>query len=151
MLRIKMNESELVELELRIKTTTEQKIWKRYVGMSMINKGVQRSLIAESLHVCQETVRNWIKIYHEGGLDGLAKLNYDERSSSKLDKHKKDMEGFVENNICCGYYQLQSFVNNVLGVDIGYDGVYKFSKKNLICDSGNRKKSHSKRLQKKIR
>jgi transposase len=52
------------------------RIHKRLSALLWLNKGYSAEEVADLLDVCPRTVRNWVTLFQEEGLDALCSLEY---------------------------------------------------------------------------
>jgi transposase len=54
----------------------DARIHQRLLALLWLDKGYSRQEVADLLDVCARTVKNWIDLFHDGGLDALCSLEY---------------------------------------------------------------------------
>jgi transposase len=54
----------------------DARIHRRLSALLWLNKNYSVEQVADLLEVCQRTIRNWLSLYHEKGLDALCSLEY---------------------------------------------------------------------------
>ena len=54
----------------------DARIHKRLSALLWLNKGYSADEVAELLDVCPRTVRNWVALFREKGLEALCSLEY---------------------------------------------------------------------------
>jgi len=52
------------------------RIHNRLSALLWLNQGRSREDVAQLLGVCSRTVRNWVELYQDGGLEALRTLDY---------------------------------------------------------------------------
>jgi transposase len=72
MIRIRLSEAEVQELEARFRSTTDRKFRDRLQIVLLAHKGRKHQDIAADLCVNRRSVQRWLNAYCEGGLAGLA-------------------------------------------------------------------------------
>jgi transposase len=64
------------KIEKRRREAKAVRIHKRLSALLWLNKGYALGEVAELLAVCPRTIRNWIALLEEHGLDALCSLEY---------------------------------------------------------------------------
>jgi transposase len=64
------------KIEKRRRKEKDARIHKRLSALLWLNQGYSAEEVAQLLDVCPRTVRNWVALYREQGLDGLCSLAY---------------------------------------------------------------------------
>lgn len=84
--------------------------------------------LEESLPFNIRTIKDWMKMYRQGGLSQLLSFNQGGNRSAAIQGEVYDKLGAVlkdPNNQICSYQELQQYVAG-LGVEIKYKALYKF-------------------------
>jgi transposase len=124
----------LEELNAAMKNNTRD--WKklrRLKCIQMRNEGKTLAQITTKLEVSEDSVTRWCEQYLSEGVYGLCGFKYDGRRPSVLEQHKSILEKLVDDNTYGTYAEyFEAFKKMVGGVEIKWDGFYKFCKKNSI-------------------
>jgi transposase len=64
------------KIEKRRRKEKDARIHKRLSALLWLNQDYSVEEVAGLLDVCPRTVRNWVALYREQGLDGLCSLEY---------------------------------------------------------------------------
>lgn len=64
------------KIEKRRREQKDARIHQRLSALLWLNKGYSTDEVAELLDVCARTVRNWVGLFQEKGLDALCTLEY---------------------------------------------------------------------------
>ena len=137
--KIKLNEEQQHQLSLLMNGEPSSKIFKRYLFVHYLQLGYKKKEIAAMLDVCLNTISNWTKIFKNGGLEALSKLDYDGRRISVLEPIKQDIVDFVQQNDVYKIAQIQNFIKDDFDINVGCEWIGKFIKKNLILFSKKQK------------
>ena len=63
-------------IEKRRRSEKDVRIHQRLSALLWLNKGYSVTEVAELLEVCSRTVKNWLALFHQEGLEGLCSLEY---------------------------------------------------------------------------
>ena len=63
-------------VQKRRREAKDARIHRRLSALLWLNKGYSAEEVAELLDVCPRTVRNWVDLYQQEGLDALCSLEY---------------------------------------------------------------------------
>src|SRR3989338_3052765 len=85
--RIHLGDKGLKALNKAEKDIDKPQLLKRIQSIKLKNKQWKHAEIAEFFDIRIETVSQWIKVYHEGGIKKLLTWNYEGKKSSLLKKH----------------------------------------------------------------
>jgi transposase len=64
------------KIEKRRREQKDARIHQRLSALLWLNKGYRTDAVAELLDVCPRTVRDWVALFQEKGLDALCSLEY---------------------------------------------------------------------------
>jgi transposase len=64
------------KIEKRRREQKDARIHQRLSALLWLNKGYSTDEVAQLLDVCPRTVRNWVALFQEQGLDALCSLQY---------------------------------------------------------------------------
>ena len=76
-----------------------------------LDKGKSVPQVAEITFLDEQTVRNFVERYKNGGIDGLLKDEYDGRSFKLTPEQRKELERHLDENL---YMDCQGVINHVL-------------------------------------
>jgi transposase len=72
----KLETIERKRVEKRRRESKDSRIHRRLSALLWLDKGYGIEEVAELLDVCPRTIRNWLALYQQHGLDGLCSLEY---------------------------------------------------------------------------
>ena len=90
--KIFLGEAQVIELNKRLNSERDSKIWRRLKCIDLKQKGHKHKDIAQILDVTIDTITDWLFLFNEGGFEELCKLNYEGRRISMLEKYKVNIE-----------------------------------------------------------
>jgi transposase len=64
-------------IEKRRRNEKDARIHRRLSALLWLDKGYTPEDVADLLDVCPRTVRNWLALFHDQGLDALCSLQYE--------------------------------------------------------------------------
>lgn len=132
MYKLQLSENENKELQERLKSEKNNKIFRRLQCIHFKSLGFRHKEIAQALGVHVDTVTDWIKLYKSKGLDGLCKLSYEGRRVSKLDKVAEEMKKYIEENNVDKLSMLQDYLLEEHDIFVEHSWLYRYCKKNSI-------------------
>ena len=130
--KLELSTHNLKNLQIRLKTEKNNKIYRRLQCIHFKSIGFKHNLIASSIGVNIDTVTDWIKLYNTKGFTGLCHLEYEGRRSSKLDVVSADIKEYIKNNMIDKISQLQDYLLNTHNIFVEQSWLYRYCKKNSI-------------------
>ena len=127
--KITLSNEESNELENRISSERDSKIYKRLQCIKLKHQKYQNKEIAKICSVSSDTVTNWIKLYLEKGFKGLCYLDYDNRRKSKLESYKDIIINLVKERAITNVNKLKAILKNEYNLKVCRSWLYKYLKK----------------------
>lgn len=90
------------------------------------------ALIATLAGVSENTMREYFRLYTEGGLEKLKEVNF-YRPESELQAHLTSLEAYFQANPPASIKEAQSEIESLTGIKRSETQVREFLKKNSIC------------------
>jgi transposase len=90
------------------------------------------ALIAELGGVSENTMREYFRLYQEGGVEKLKEVTF-YRPESKLQAHITSLEAYFRDNPPASIKEAQSEIEALTGIKRSETQVREFLKKNSIC------------------
>ena len=90
------------------------------------------ALIATLAGVSENTMREYFRLYAEGGLEKLKEVNF-YRPESELQAHQTSLEAYFQANPPATVKEAQSEMESLTGIKRSETQVREFLKKNSIC------------------
>jgi transposase len=75
--QFKLETLERKKIEKFRRREKDARIHRRLSALLWLNKGYSPQQVADLLDVCERTVRNWVELYQQEGLDALCSLQYE--------------------------------------------------------------------------
>ena len=94
--------------------------------------GLPHALIATLANVSENTMREYFRLYQEGGLDKLKEVNF-YRPESELQEHLSSLESYFQANPPATIKEAQAEIEALTGIKRSESQVGEFLKKNSIC------------------
>ena len=140
------------ELQRLLKKEPNPKRKQRLQALFLIqsDQARSRSAIARLLIVHRHTVAAWLKLYEQGGLDGLLtiepptgkKSSLSDEALMELQERLSDPKGFAS------YGEIHSFLKERHQIKVGYFAVYKLVRYQLKAKPKSPRRSHLKKNRK---
>lgn len=89
-------------------------------------------LIAQLAGVSENTMREYFRLYAEGGVEKLKEINF-YRPESELQAHLTSVEAYFQANPPASIKEAQSEIESLTGIKRSETQVREFLKKNSIC------------------
>lgn len=94
--------------------------------------GLAHALIATLANVSENTMREYFRLYQEGGLERLKEVNF-YRPESELQGHLSSLESYFQTNPPATIKEAQAEIEALTGIKRSESQVGQFLKKNSIC------------------
>lgn len=132
MYQVKLTKAELKKLEQLKQQEKSKKIFRRLQCIQLRHEGRTNQEIADIVGSCEDTITNWINIYAENGLDGLAELNYAGRREIKITPHIAEIKQDLKENTIATLAELQAWLKEKYSLEIEASWLSRCLKKNSI-------------------
>ena len=103
-----------------------KKLSRRLLAISLRHFGYQVKEIALLVGASEKTVTKWIKLFLEGGFDGLLKLKYRSDKDSRLQPYKEVIIQFRKENPKARLVDLQTWLKTEHSVEVEYSWLYRY-------------------------
>lgn len=107
------------------------KIFERMLFVILKSKGYSSKVIADILSVSETTTFNWLRIFREGGLDALAKLNY-KGQPSKLNPYSAQLALELDERPVATLKEAQHRIEGMTGIKRSIPQVRAFMRRNKL-------------------
>lgn len=94
--------------------------------------GLSHAQIAQLAGVSENTVRDYFRLYAEGGVEKLKELNW-YQPGSELDEHIPSLEAYFRKHPPATVKEAQSKIEALTGIQRSETQVREFLKKNSVC------------------
>ena len=95
MLQLKFTEEEIKELDYQRYHHPHPRVQRKMEALLLKAKGLPHHQIADCVGVCENTLRDYLQQYCDGGIEGLKRLEF-YRPSSELEKHRESLEAYFK-------------------------------------------------------
>ncbi len=99
----------------------------RALAVLMRINGIKNEEIVKTLDICENTIRNYLQLFKNGGTNELEKLNF-YKPSGKLETHTKTLADYFEKNPPATVKRSIITIKKLTKVDIGETQARKFLK-----------------------
>ncbi|MFK7924243.1 MAG: transposase [Bacteroidia bacterium] len=124
--KIQLSTEETYVLADKMQEVKNKKLSRRLLAISLRHFGYQIKEISLIVGTSEKTVTNWIKLFLEGGFDGLLKLKYQKDKDSRLRPHKAKIEQYFEEHPRARLADLQSWLAEQHQVEVEYSWLYRY-------------------------
>ncbi|MEO0583034.1 MAG: helix-turn-helix domain-containing protein, partial [Bacteroidota bacterium] len=124
--RIKLSLDESYELADRMKVVKNRKQSRRLLALSLRHYGYKVKDIAPIIGTSEKTITQWMKLFIEGGFEGLLKMNYPERRGSKLEAYETAIQQKLIQNPQLKLADLQAWLKESHGLEVEYSWLYRY-------------------------
>jgi transposase len=97
MLHLSFNEADLKELHYQRYHHPHPRVQMKMEALLLKAKGLPHHQIAECVGISENTLRSYLKQYHQGGVEALKQLHF-YRPASQLQEHRQSLEEFFRVN-----------------------------------------------------
>jgi len=103
------------------------RVCQRMDALHMKSKGVSNQQICNILDICNNTLLGYFKMYNEGGVDELRKINFN-RPQSELVAYKDSIEKYFIEHPPCSISEAAAIIKELTGIERKETQVRKFLK-----------------------
>ncbi|MEO1806373.1 MAG: helix-turn-helix domain-containing protein [Bacteroidota bacterium] len=137
---IKLSLDESYELADRMKVIKNKKQSRRLLALSLRHYGYKVKDIAPIIGTSEKTITQWMKLFAEGGFEGLLKMNYPERRGSKLAAYESAIQQKLIQNPHLKLADIQMWLKESHGLEVEYSWLYRYLERKGMLEK--RKKSN---------
>lgn len=131
MIHIYLTPSQKLELDQRLKTEKNAKVWKRLLALKLKDQGKDHQEIAQVTQVTRDTITVWLKLFISGGFKQLTTLNY-LGTISKLEVYKEKIKKIVKEQQISKLADLQEQVRIKFDIEVEFSWFFRWCKKNYL-------------------
>ena len=129
--RIHLGDKGLKALNKAEKDIDKPQLLKRIQSIKLKNKQWKHAEIAEFFDIRIETVSQWIKVYHEGGIKKLLTWNYEGKKSIMMKKQQNKLKKRQEEKPFKNAKEAKAYIEKTFGIKWHLHWVQKLLKKNF--------------------
>jgi transposase len=130
--KIKLSKTQLKKLEQLMGNENNIRIQRRLQAIQMANQGLNYKQIAATLHVTDDTITDWIKLYEAKKLSGLCKLQFTGKRKSKINAYVDQIKQDVKDNAISTLAQMQALIKRKYAIEMEQSWLFRCCKKNSI-------------------
>jgi transposase len=128
MLQLKFTEEEIKELDYQRYHYPHPRVQRKMEALLLKAKGLPHHQIADCVGVCENTLRDYLQQYRDGGIEGLKRLDF-YRPSSELEKHRESLEAYFKEHPPASLPQARAIIEQITGIKRSTKQVGVFLKK----------------------
>ena len=128
MLQLKFTEEEIKELDYQRYHHPHPRVQRKMEALLLKAKGLPHHQIANCVGVCENTLRDYLQQYRDGGIEGLKHLDF-YRPSSELEKHRESLEAYFKEHPPASLPQAAAMIEQLTGIKRSAKQVGVFLKK----------------------
>ncbi len=107
-------------------------VQRRMEALWLKSHGLPHGQIAQLVGVSENTIRDYFRLYAEGGVEKLKELNWHQPGSA-LDEHILSLETYFREHPPATVKEAQSKIEGLTGIQRSETQVREFLKKNSVC------------------
>jgi transposase len=130
--KIDFTESIVAELEERLSTERDAKIYRRLLWLDLRRRGYSQKQIGDMIQVTPEQLTHWAKTFTAEGVKGLCHLRYEDRRPSKLAPYLESIRRHVQEAAVSTLGALQAWIQGEYGIYVEQSWLSRWVKKNSI-------------------
>ena len=130
--KVNLTTEETYILSDKMKETTNKKQSRRLLAISLRHFGYKIKDISLITGVSNKTVTTWIKMFLEGGFEGLLQLDYKPRFNSKLAPYQEEIRHYRQENPDALLADLQDWLKEKHGVEVEYSWLYRYIERHQL-------------------
>ena len=107
-------------------------VQRRMEALWLKSHDLPHAQIAQLVGVSENTLRDYLRLYDEGGVEKLKELHWHQPSSA-LDDHLVSLEAYFREHPPATIKEAQNKIVDLTGIQRSETQVREFLKKNLVC------------------
>lgn len=124
----KLSHSQREEMQRRYKRTSERRISERIHAILLLDSGRNLPEVADILTIHPKTIRRWIRIFVELGLDALCTLDYKGQDELLSPEQLSQLKAWLDDGLhSCA--EICAYVREHFGYDYSDSGMTKLLKR----------------------
>jgi transposase len=128
MLQLKFSEEEIKELDYQRYHHPHPRVQRKMEALLLKAKGLAHHQIADCVGVCENTLRDYLRQYRDGGIEGLKRLEF-YQPSSELEQHRESLEAYFKEHPPASLPQAAAMIEQLTGIKRSAKQVGVFLKK----------------------
>ena len=124
----KLTRSQREEMQRRYKQTSERRVAERIQAILLLDSGRNLPDVADILHLNPKTIRRWIRIFVDQGLDTLCTLAYKGQDELLSPEQLSKLKAWLDDGLhSCA--EICAYVRDQFGYDYSDSGMTKLLKR----------------------
>lgn len=124
---IKFTDEEIIEIKRQRFLHPDPKIQKRLEALFLKSQGLSHEQICNMLEIHITTFSRWLRLFREGGLENVMRINYGNRIS-KMEEHRQTLLQYFEKNPPTTIAEAVAKIKELTGIQRSTTQVRKFLK-----------------------
>ena len=130
--RIHLSPAQQKELRTLKKNQRDAKVLRRLLCIELKDLGEENGKIARLCGVCRDTITDWLRLFEDGGFDGLCTFHYDGRRLPVLDQVKDELRRDLKAGKYGALKDVQHALKEEHGIDVCISWIWRYAKKNSL-------------------
>lgn len=123
MVRLNLSKSQMAKIAKLRKETKEVVVHMRLTALLWLGEGMTVAQVAQLIKVVPRTIKNWVKLYQKGGLDGLCKLKYKGDPGQLNQEQKKLLDDKIMTGVFRSVKQIVAWVKEQFEIEYSLSGM----------------------------
>jgi transposase len=128
MMQLTFSEEEIKELDYQRYHHPHPRVQRKMEALLLKAKGLPHHQIANCVGVCENTLRDYLQQYRDGGIEALKRLEF-YQPSSELEKHRDSLETYFREHPPATLPQAAAMIEQLTGIKRSTKQVSIFLKK----------------------
>jgi transposase len=129
--QFKLSRQQRDELEKRYKQERSRRVADRLHCLILLHDGKNAREVAALLFISQKTVKRWLKVFVNYGLEGLCRLQYENsgKTSDLSPAQQKELEQYLDEQIPGSAKEVMAYLQKQFKLSYSESGVVKLLKR----------------------
>jgi transposase len=128
MIKLSFTEEEIKELDYQRYHHPHPRVQKKMEALLLKAKGLPHAQIAHCVGVCENTLREYLREYQSGGIEGIKQLRF-RQPTSELEAHHSTLEAYFKEHPPMSIPQAVTTIEQLTGIKRSSTQVRSFLKK----------------------
>jgi transposase len=115
MMRLAFTEEEIKELDYQRYHHPHPRVQRKMEALLLKAKGLPHHQIADCVGVCENTLRDYLQQYRDGGIEALKQLEF-YQPSSELENHRESLETYFREHPPATLPQASAMIERLTGI-----------------------------------
>lgn len=129
--QFELSRKQRAELERRYKQQRDRRVAERIQCIFLLHGGHNALRVAKMLMVSSKTIKRWIRIFVNFGIEGLCTLKYENSGAvcGITDVQQNQLEKYLDEQIRCSAKEVMDYIEKEFGIKYTESGVLKLLKR----------------------